>query len=429
MVTHDRYFLEGVTNRIIELDNGKLYSYQANFSKYLEMKAERMELVEAGERKRQSLLRKELDWIKRGAKARSTKQKARIERFEKLSEVEAPGAEDKLEIKIEAPRLGRKIIEIDNIQKEKLIKDFSYKVQSTDRIGILGPNGIGKTTLLRMINGQIEPDEGSIEVGETVKIGLFSQENDEMDHSLRVIDYIREGAEYIKTSEGSISASKMLETFLFPAGMAWTPISKLSGGEKRRLYLLRILMESPNVLMLDEPTNDLDITTLSILEDYIERYSGVVITVSHDRYFLDKVTNKIFTFEGNGIIKQHIGNYSDYADRVKNDAPELKPSLQSSNTTKDNKVESVVLDSDNYDESKKQVKFTFKEQREYEQIDSLIESLECSLNDLNVDIESSSSDFMRLQGLIDKRTEVEASLEQAIERWAYLTDIAERMKT
>ena len=306
MVTHDRYFLDRVCNRILELYNGKLYSYQANYSKYLEMKAEREELEISAERKRQNLYRKELEWIRRGAKARSTKQKARIERFEKLKEQQSPISHQDIEIKTLSSRLGKKTIELEHVGKSfdgrEIIKDFSYIVLRDDRVGIIGPNGSGKSTLLKMIAGWLETDKGSISIGDTVKIGFFSQENDELDENLRVIEYIKNEAEYIATSEGNLSASQMLEKFLFPPSVQWTPISKLSGGEKRRLYLLRILMGAPNILLLDEPTNDLDIQTLTILESYLDEFDGAVIVVSHDRYFLDRVAEKIFEFDGRGNV-------------------------------------------------------------------------------------------------------------------------------
>ncbi len=304
MVTHDRYLLDRVVNRIIELDGGRLYSYQANYSKYLEMKAEREELAGASERKRQSLIRRELEWIRRGAQARTTKQKARIERFEKLTEQQVHDDNSEIDIQVSFSRLGKKIIEVENISKcfpiGEIIRNFSYNLLRDDRIGIIGPNGFGKSTLLKIIAGRLKPDEGNVSIGETVKIGYFSQENDNMEQSnLRVIEYIREQAEAVTTNEGTISASQMLERFLFPQSVQWTPISKLSGGEKRRLHLLRILMKAPNVLMLDEPTNDLDIQTLTVLEEYLDEFPGAVIVVSHDRYFLDKVADHIFSFEGN----------------------------------------------------------------------------------------------------------------------------------
>lgn len=316
MVTHDRYFLDRVTNRIVEIDKSKLYSYAGGYSEFLRLKSAREDIENASERKRQSLLRTELEWISRGARARSTKQKARIERFEELKEANAPIKDESIKLDSLSSRLGKKTVEINNISKsydsKKLIDDFSYIFLKNDRIGIIGPNGCGKSTLLKIINNVVQPDDGSIDIGATVRIGYFSQENEYMDESLKVIEYVREGAEYIETSDGKISASQMLERFLFDGTAQWSLISRLSGGEKRRLYLLRVLMEAPNVLILDEPTNDLDIQTMTILEDYLDSFDGIVITVSHDRYFLDRIVKRIFSFEGNKGIKQYEGNYSDY---------------------------------------------------------------------------------------------------------------------
>ena len=315
MITHDRYFLDRIVNEILELYKGKLYSYEGNYSKYLEQKIERLNKMESQEQKRQSLIKSELKWIRRGAKARSTKQKARIDRFEKLQNENIDLSDGKVEISVGNTRLGKKIIEINDISMnfgdKTLIDDFSYIINREDRIGIVGPNGMGKSTLLNIISGKIKPTAGKVEIGETVKVGYFSQEYRDIDETLRVIDYIKETAEYMSTADGSlISASQMLEKFLFPGVLQYTPISKLSGGEKRRLYLLKVLMEAPNVLLLDEPTNDLDIETLNILEEYIEEFTGTVVAVSHDRYFLDKISNKIFAFEGNGKIIEHTGNYT-----------------------------------------------------------------------------------------------------------------------
>lgn len=423
MVTHDRYFLDRVANRIIELDNGKLYSYQANYSKYLEMKAEREELEQASERKRQNLLRNELEWIKRGAKARSTKQKARIDRFEKLKEEQGPAAYDNIEIKVGAARLGKKTIELEHIGKSfpgnEVIRDFSYIVLRDDRIGIIGPNGSGKSTLLKMIAGRLKPDKGGVVTGETVKTGLFSQENDEMDESLRVIDYIREEAEYLITADGTVSASQMLERFLFPPSVQWTPIAKLSGGERRRLYLLRILMGAPNMLLLDEPTNDLDIHTLTVLESYLDEFPGAVIAVSHDRYFLDRVTDKIFLLEGNGTVKLFEGNYSFYYESLRRSdaSPEennLKPKADKEGGNAENKKD-------------RPLKFTFKEQKEFEQIDGIIAGLEAELSEVKINIGDAASDFERLQELLSRQERLERRLEEAMERWVYLNELAEEI--
>lgn len=440
MVTHDRYFLERVANRIIELDNGKLYSYQANYSKFLEMKVEREELEQASERKRQGLLRSELEWIRRGAQARSTKQKARIERFEKLQETEGPKQEENIEIQVGASRLGRKIIELENIEKayedKILIKDFSYILLRDDRIGVVGPNGMGKSTLLRIISGDIKPDMGSVEIGETVKIGFFTQESAEMDLNLRVIEYIRQIAEHIETKKGSLSASQMLERFLFPPGVQWTPISKLSGGEKRRLYLLSILMGAPNILLLDEPTNDLDIHTLTILENYLEEFPGAVITVSHDRYFLDRVAERIFAFEGNGYINKYAGNYSDYKEACLNEAGAKLPqqSGRKSGKGEDRRAAGTAEEQDNASkrdsrgQKERPLKFTFKEQKEYEEIDGRIAEKESELEKVKIETDQASSDFTLLQELLDKQQKLEQELDYLMERWTYLYELAEKIE-
>lgn len=448
MVTHDRYFLERVANKIIELDKGKLYSYQANYSKFLEMKAEREELEQASERKRQSLMRSELEWIRRGAQARSTKQKARIERFEKLQETEGPKQEENIEIGVGASRLGRKIIELENIEKayedKILIKDFSYILLRDDRIGVVGPNGMGKSTLLRIISGDIKPDMGSVEVGETVKIGFFTQESEEMDLNLRVIEYIRQIAEHIETKKGSLSASQMLERFLFPPGVQRTPISKLSGGEKRRLYLLSILMGAPNILLLDEPTNDLDIHTLTILENYLDEFPGAVITVSHDRYFLDRVAERIFAFEGNGYINKYAGNYSDYKEADINEAgaKQQQQSSKKTGNTEDRKAVGTAAGTaagtaegqdnaskrDNRGQKERPLKFTFKEQKEYEEIDGRIAEKESELEKIKIEIDQASSDFTLLQELLDKQQKLEQELDYLMERWTYLYELAEKIE-
>jgi ATP-binding cassette subfamily F protein uup len=423
MITHDRYFLDRVANRVIELDNGKLYSYEANYSKFLELKAEREELLQSSERKRQSLFRKELEWIRRGAKARSTKQKARIDRFEKLSESQANTISGNIEIMVGSSRLGRKIIDMENISKGysdlNLINNFSYILKRDDRIGIIGLNGVGKTTLIKIIANRLKPDGGNIDYGETVKIGFFSQESEEMDHSLRVIDYIRQTAEYITTKEGKVSASQMLETFLFPPSVQWTPISKLSGGEKRRLYLLSVLMSEPNVLLLDEPTNDLDIQTLTILESYLDEFPGAVITVSHDRYFLDRIVNSIFAFEGNGIIKQFSGNYSEYQSYKKESQTEGKSTTSNNEKIKEKNYNDTIKE--------KPLKLSFKEQKEFEQIDDEIASLEEALKNTSVKIEEASSDFELLPKLLSEKELFEKQLEEKIERWAYLNELVEKI--
>lgn len=422
MVTHDRYFLDRVANRIIELDRGKLFSYQANYTKYLQMKMEREELIQSSEKKRLNLIRNELEWVNRGAKARSTKQKARLDRFEKLNSEKAIDISDKIEITAGSSRLGKKIIELNNIGKDfsgnKFINDLSYIFLRNDRVGIIGPNGFGKSTLLKIIAGIIKPDRGTVETGSTVKIGYFAQERDEMDDNLRVIEYIREQAEYITTSEGTISASQMLERFLFPPETQWTPLAKLSGGEKRRLYLLRVLMGAPNVLLLDEPTNDLDIQTLTILEDYLDSFPGAVISVSHDRYFLDRVADKLFVFSGDGLIKQFEGSYSDYQEYLVEQAvPEMGEKEIRKN--KDN--------SQGYNKSRP-MKFTFNEQKEFSQIDDIIAKLEDELKSLEKDINDAASDFELLQKLISEKELVEQKLNSAMDRWIYLNELAEQIE-
>lgn len=418
MITHDRYFLDRVTNRIIEIDKGKLYTYSGNYSKFLEAKAEREEQQEASERKRQNLLRNELAWMRRGARARSTKQKARIERFEELNSQSTDLNEAKLEISVASSRLGRKIIELENISHQfaakTVIADFNYIVLKDDRVGIIGLNGSGKTTLLNIIAGRLAPDNGVVATGQTVKVGYFSQENAEMDLTMRVIEYIREEANSITTADGElISAAQMLERFLFPPQLQWMPIAKLSGGEKRRLYLLRILMSAPNVLLLDEPTNDLDIQTLTILEDYLDQFAGAVITVSHDRYFLDRVVDKLFVFTGNGRIMQIPGGYSDYLAAKK---PEAVPVAVEKKTSTYGKPK------------ERSRKFTFKEQREFEQIDETIAGVEQALQQVSNAINNAGSNFELLEQLVKQQQELERSLEELLDRWTYLNEIAEEME-
>lgn len=423
MITHDRYFLDRVTNRILELHNGNLYSYDGNYSMFVKAKAERQQLMESLEAKRQNLLRRELAWIKRGAKARSTKQKARIDRFNELNSKVIDVDKEKMDISVQGSRLGKKVIEIENLNKsyenKKLIDNFSYIFSPGDRVGIIGKNGIGKSTLLNLIMDKIKPDSGEIHIGETVRIGYFSQEYDDMDDSMRVIEYIREGAEFIKDAEGNpISASKMLERFLFPPNLQYTYISKLSGGEKRRLYLLRVLMHAPNVLILDEPTNDLDIETLNILEEYIESFNGTVITVSHDRYFLDKICHRILAFQGNGIIKENVGNYSDYEEKFKEELKELE--------TKEKKEKKEKVEHKEVKQNKK-LKFSYNEKREYEQIDSMVEAKELELEEINEEINKAGSDYLILQELLEKKNLLEEELDNLMERWAYLNELAEKI--
>lgn len=424
MVTHDRNFLERVVNRIVELDHGKLYSYPANYSQYLELKAQREEMALATERKRQSLYRKELAWIQRGARARSTKAQFRVDRFEQLKNSEYVPDQSKLEVSALSSRLGRKIIEIDNISKafdgKQLVRDFSYNLLRGDRIGIIGPNGYGKTTLVRMICGLLEPDSGTIVRGDTVKIGYFSQESfigEEFDPSVKAVDYIRSISQEIQTPEGTLSASQMMEKFLFPSELQYTEIGRLSGGERRRLYLLRVLMEAPNVLVLDEPTNDLDIETLAVLEDYLESFPGVVIAVSHDRYFLDKLMNHVFVLAGNGEVRHYIGGYADYrADVAEQERIKKQSTASVSNGEK--------RDGRN---QREKLKFSFKEQREYEQIDQVIAELEEKIEETEQQIRSNSSDYTALQQLTQEKEELEEQLAQKMERWVYLNDLAERI--
>ncbi|MBE6065963.1 ABC-F family ATP-binding cassette domain-containing protein [Clostridium cochlearium] len=433
MITHDRYFLDRVTNKILEISKGRLFNYSGNYSIFLEKKAEREELEKSSESKRQNLLRRELQWIKRGAKARSTKQKARIDRFNKLSEESIDLDDNKVDISTSFTRLGKKVIELKDISKsfgdKTLIKDFNYIVLPKDRIGIVGPNGAGKSTLIKILNGDLTPDKGTIEIGETVKIGYFSQECGSIDDDLRVIEYIRETAEFITTSDGSkISASQMLERFLFDSEMQWSLIRKLSGGEKRRLYLLKVLMDAPNVLLLDEPTNDLDTETLTILEDYLENFNGSVISVSHDRYFLDKIADKIFVFEGNGVIQKHTGNYSEVME-VTGDGycKSTKSSKEEVNEVNDNKNFTETKNNKSKPKNKS-LKFSYKEKLEYEQIDEIIEDLEEKIIKLDEEISENTSDFQKLQELLKKKQDLEKLLEEKMNRWTYLNELAEKIE-
>lgn len=432
MITHDRYFLDRVVNEIIEIDNGKLYTYKGNYSVFLEKKLEREDIEAASEKKRQSLLKKELAWIRRGAKARTTKQKARIDRFETLSEQEVNLDNGKLEISVASTRLGRKVIELEAVEKSfdgnRLINDFTYIVLRNDRVGIIGPNGMGKSTLLNIMAGKLQPDKGSVEFGETVKIGVFSQDSYHMNEDLRVIEYVREGAEFISNDEGyKVSASQMLERFLFAPDKQWTPISKLSGGEKRRLYLLRVLMEAPNVLFLDEPTNDLDIDTLAVLEDYLEEFPGAVIAVSHDRYFLDRMSEKLFVFEGNGEIAEYTGNYTDFkfSQKLSNDENVSKAVNNSVDSV--NKNEAVV-DKNKERKREKALKFSFKEQKEYDEIDGVIASLEEKLEKVDKKIGSAGADYTLLQDLLKEKEELQLQHDEKMERWMYLNELAEKIE-
>lgn len=422
MITHDRYFLDRVTNRIVELDKGRLFSYDGNYSAFLEKKMERLALESSMEQKRQSLIRTELAWVRRGARARTTKQKARLQRFDDLVNTEVLSGNENLEITTASSRLGKKIIEIHNISKsfgeKKLITDLEYAIARTDRIGIIGKNGIGKSTLINILNGKLNPDSGHIEIGETVKIGCFSQDDAHMNLEMRAIDYVKEVSDYIETSDGQkITASQLCERFLFDGTMQYTLIKKLSGGERRRLHLLRTLMSAPNVLLLDEPTNDLDIETLNRLEDYLDEFPGVVICVSHDRYFLDRICNKIFAYSGNGEIDIFTGNYSDYLIFKESQPDEIEiVEEKPKNEVKKEKPK-----------NNKKLKFTFNEQREFDTIDDDISSLENKIQSIDDNLDKYSTDFTKLQEMLDEKSKLEKELEFKYERWEYLNNLAEEI--
>ena len=445
MITHDRYFLDSVTNRIVELDKGKIYSYQTNYEGYLQLKAERMDMAQATERKRQTLLRTELAWMQRGARARSTKQKAHIQRFEALRDQKGPEFDRNVELESIASRLGRTTVELSGLSKaygdKVLIKDFTYIFLKNDRVGIVGPNGSGKSTLMKMIVGWVQPDAGTVEIGQTVKLGYFSQESEDMDGSLRVIDYIRNVAEYVKTKDGSVSASQMLERFLFPSSMHYTTIDRLSGGERRRLYLLRILMDAPNVILLDEPTNDLDIATLTILEDYLDTFPGIVVTVSHDRYFLDRVVNRIFAFEGDGRISRYEGGYTDYQNALEirgmsgqaEGASERDAGRAAKKEAADGAADSTggQVNRGNWKErsgAERKLKLSYKEQREWETIEDDIAALEEKVEELDRQIEASASNYTRLNELMAEKEKTEAKLEETMDRWVYLSSLVEQIE-
>ena len=440
MITHDRYFLDSVANRIVELDKGKFYSYQTNYEGYLEMRAERLDMAQASERKRQSILRVELEWMKRGARARSTKQKAHIQRYEALRDQKGPELDQSMELESISSRLGRTTVELDHLCKaygdKTLIKDFTYIFLKNDRVGIIGPNGSGKSTLMKMIAGWVQPDGGTIEIGQTVKMGYFSQENEAMDESLKVIDYIKNVAEYVQTRDGSVSASMMLERFLFPSSVQYTTIDRLSGGEKRRLYLLRILMDAPNVLLLDEPTNDLDIRTLTILEDYLDSFQGIVITVSHDRYFLDRIVRRIFAFEGNGKITQYEGGFTDYQAALLRKEVEAeamaagnpKAGVKSDKSKDEKSEEDSKSSKKTWNGGPKKLRFTYQEQKDWDVIESQIEKLEEEIAGLEVQMEKAASDFVKLKELMDRKAQAESELDAKMERWMYLNDLAEKIE-
>ena len=433
MVTHDRYFLDSVSNRIIEVDKGHIYSYDANYSGYLELKMQREEMEQASERKRQSILRTELAWVMRGARARTTKQKARLERYEELKNMDAPQVDGAVEMSSAVSRLGRTTVELHNISKaydeNVLIDDFSYIFLKNDRVGFVGPNGSGKSTLMKMIIGEITPDAGNIEIGQTVKISYFAQEigDDVMDPKQRVIDYIRDVAEFVQTPDGQISASRMLERFLFAGEDQYGLIGKLSGGERRRLHLCRILMEAPNVLILDEPTNDLDITTLRVLEDYLDSFQGIVIVVSHDRYFLDRTVRRIFSFDGNGVLTQHEGNYTDYHNRKLEELAIAGGNVPGKKNAGSDSVKSSATGKNWKEGQAKKIKFTYQEQKDYETIESDIAALEEKIEELEKEYLKNSKDFVKLNEIVKKKEETEKLLEEKMDRWMFLEEKAARI--
>lgn len=446
MVTHDRYFLDKVSNRILEISHGKMYSYEANYSRFLELKAEREEMELATERKRQSILRIELEWAKRGCRARTTKQRARLERLEALKNGKAPVQDSTVAMDSVETRMGKKTIELHHISKsydgQPLIQDFEYIVLRNQRLGIIGPNGCGKSTLIKMIAGLEKPDSGNIEIGETIKIGYLAQEETEMDSNQRVIDYIKDIGEYVQTKEGRITASQMLERFLFTPDMQYTPISKLSGGEKRRLYLLSVLMLGANVLILDEPSNNVDIPTLTILEDYINSFSGIVITVSHDRYFLDNVVDRIFEFDGQGHLQQYEGGYTDYleakqrrgADKADSGRDTAKGGKNAGGGQKSaggsgGESEAGKKSAKDWKQNRPvKLKFTYKEQKEYETIDDDIAALEEKIARLDADMLANATNSGKLNDLMKEKTRAEAELEEKMDRWVYLNDLAEKIE-
>lgn len=425
MVTHDRYFLDKVSNRILEISRGSMYSYDANYSKFLELKAEREEMELASHRKNQSILRIELEWAKRGCRARTTKQKARLERLETLKNGKAPIQDQVIEMDSVETRMGKKTIEFHEVSKSygemKLIENFSYTLLRNQRLGIIGPNGCGKSTLLKLIIGQIQPDQGYMEIGETIKIGYLAQEEPDFDTSQRVIDYVKDIGEYVQTKEGRISASQMLERFLFTPDMQYTPVSKLSGGEKRRLYLLSVLVSGANVLILDEPSNNMDIPTLTVLEDYLNSFIGIVITVSHDRYFLDNVVDRIFEFDGNGHLQQYEGGYTDYLEAKQRRQSDSIPPVPKPLEEKKNNAKSWKQN------RPQKLKFTFKEQKEFETIDDDIAALEEKIQSLDEEMMANATNSGKLAQLTKEKEEAEAQLEEKMDRWVYLNDLAEKI--
>lgn len=440
MVTHDRYFLDSVSNRIIEIDKGNIYSYDANYSGYLELKMQREEMALASERKRAGILRNELAWVQRGARARSTKQKARLERFEELKNTQAPVQDAKVQMSSVSTRLGRTTVELHNISKaygdQTLISDFTYLFLKDDRVGFVGSNGSGKSTLMKIIMGEVAPDSGTVEIGQTVKIGYYAQEigEDLMKPSKRVIDYIREEAEYVETAEGKISAAAMLERFLFAGEDQYGLLGKLSGGERRRLHLCRVLMGAPNVLILDEPTNDLDIATLQILEDYLDSFQGIVIVVSHDRYFLDRTVRRIFAFTADGKLTRYEGGYTDYANRVKweeQDGNALSSGAKTQTAAKTGDGGADLSESPHKSwksSRKKKLKFTYQEQKDYESIEGEIADLEETIEQINKDSLKYTSDFVKLNELAAEKEKAEKLLEEKMDRWMYLEELAARIE-
>ena len=432
MVTHDRYFLDSVTDRILELDHGKIYSYDANYSGYLELKMQREEMAQASEKKRLNILRNELAWVQRGARARSTKQKARLQRFEELKNGKGPVTDGKVELTSAASRLGRTTVEIEHVSKsygdKVLLQDFTYLFGKDDRVGFIGPNGSGKTTLMKMILGEVMPDSGHIEIGQTVKLGYYAQEIDDtmMHPEQRVIDYIRDVAEYITTEDGQITAARMLERFLFSGEDQYGQLGKLSGGERRRLQLCKVLMGGPNVLILDEPTNDLDIATLQVLEDYLDTFPGIVIVVSHDRYFLDRVVRRIFALEDTRMI-QYEGGYTDYVNRKK-----AEGAAETENTAAISPSQTKSAETENTAKNwksgqKRKLKFTYQEQRDYESIEGEMAALEEKIAKLEADFANYASDFVKLNELTKEKEDAEKQLEEKMERWMYLEDLAARI--
>ncbi|MEY8391592.1 ABC-F family ATP-binding cassette domain-containing protein [Lachnospiraceae bacterium 45-W7] len=430
MVTHDRYFLDRIVDRIVEVEQGGIYSYPGSYADYVALKMQRQSMEQASERKRKSILKKELAWLARGARARSTKQKAHIQRIEDMLAQEGPIEEKNVQLSSVASRMGKKTIELSNLCKsygeQVLVDDFSYIFLKGDRIGIVGPNGCGKSTLLKMILGQVLPDAGNVEIGETIRIGYFSQDNSHMEESMKAIEYVREVAEYINTGDGKVSASMLMERFLFDGTMQWTPIGKLSGGERRRLYLLRVLMGAPNVLILDEPTNDLDIKTLTILEDYLDAFEGIVLIVSHDRYFLERLVNRIFAFENGGRLQQYEGGYLDYSrarEQRQLSSPHAKETVRKK--TLDSSGNTTVKGKPRFGEKK--LKFTYKEQQEYATIEDEIHQLEQKRKRLELDMEKNATNAVKLSELVREKEQAETMLEDKMDRWVYLNDLAERI--